>query len=286
MIQREANIRRKFYSGRLRLMSLAAIWIIGFCAAAFSEQYKQIVVATGSPYELGLIDALAKSFESKHGGAVRCVKTPTGPGLDLARNGLVHLTIGHEKEATASLVSEGHVAKRADLMHNYTIVVGPAADPAGIAGLSDLTEVHKRIFHAGSPYLSRGDGGGMDILERKIWEALRLDPQKASWYEVSRQFMVSSLLHADQHGQYHMLDSSTWTLHKAKTPNLKRLVQGPPNQYEICLISAARHPNLQYNQALAEKFFEFMIGADARRIIAEFGIREYGEPVYFSSKKD
>lgn len=267
-------------------MVLIVFWILGSYAAAFPQQYEQIVIATGSPFELGLIDELAKSFQSKNGGAVRCVKTPTGPGLDLARHGLVHITIGHEREATAKLVSQGHVSRRADLMHNYTIIVGPAADPAGIAGLSDLIEAHKRIFNAKAAYLSRGDGGGMHILEGKIWDTLRLNPQKATWYEISREFMLSSLLHADLHGQYHMLDSSTWALHKSKAPNLKRLVQGPPNQYEICLISAAKHANLQYNQALAEKFYEFMTGDDGSRIIAEFGIREYGEPIYFPSGKN
>ena len=43
---------------------------------ASAEQYKQIVIATGSPFELGLIDALAKVFEKETGCIVRCIKTP------------------------------------------------------------------------------------------------------------------------------------------------------------------------------------------------------------------
>jgi len=285
MTQEKADIRANHFPARKRSTAFVLPLILGLYAFAFCQSYEQIVIATGSPFELGLIDALIQVFESTHGGVVRCVKTPTGPGLDLARHGLVHITIGHEKAATAKFFSEGHAAKRADLMHNYTIMVGPAADPAGIAGLSDLNEAHKRIYDAGVPYLSRGDGGGMHILEGKIWDALGLDPRKSGWYEVSRQFMLSSLLYADRQGRYHMLDSSTWTLHQSKAPNLKRLVQGPPNQYEICLVSAAKHPNLQYGQALAEKFYEFMTGENGRKVIAEFGISEYGEPIYFPTGK-
>jgi len=28
----------------------------------------------------------------------------------------------------------------------------------------------------------------------------------------------------------------------------------------MCLVSTAKHPNLKYNQALAEKFYDFLIG--------------------------
>lgn len=97
---------------------------------------------------------------------MRCIKTPTGPGLELGSNGLTHITMGHEREATARFAADGFAARRTDLMHNFTVVVGPESDPAKVSGLSDLKDVHKRIFQAKSPYLSRGDGGGMDILER------------------------------------------------------------------------------------------------------------------------
>jgi tungstate transport system substrate-binding protein len=254
---------------------------LGFYVFSFSQEYKQIVVATGSPFELGLMDELTAAFQTKYGVAVRCIKTPTGPGLDLGKHGLSHITIGHQKEATDRFVQEGNASKRADLMHNYTIIAGPVDDPAGISGLTDLNEAHKRISGSRSPYLSRGDGGGMHILELKIWEELDIDPQGQNWYEVSKDFMLASLLHADKNGQYHMLDSSTWTLHKSKIKNLKLLVKGPPNQYEICLVSAAKHPNLRYNQDLAEQFYEFLMGSNGQKIIAEFGIEQYGEPVYF-----
>lgn len=279
------HARKRFVSGKGLWMGLILSGIFGFCIPALPQQYEQIVIATGSPYELGLIDELSKAFQEKHGGAVRCVKTPTGPGLDLARHGLVHITLGHEKEATARLAEEGHVEKRADLMHNYTVIVGPGKDPAGIAGLSDLHEAHRRIFQTGSPYLSRGDGGGMHILELKIWKALNLTPPAEAWYEVSRQFMLSSLVGANERKQYHMLDSSTWTMHAAKAPGLKLLVQGPPNEYEMCLISADNHPNLRYNRAMAETMYEFLIGDEGQKIIAEFGVVQYGGPIYFPSRK-
>ena len=246
----------------------------------FSEEYRQIVVATGSPYELGLVDELTKAFQVEYGGVVRCIKTPTGPGLDLARHGLAHITIGHEKEATDKFVQEGNAAQRVALMHNYTVVVGPLKDPAGVAGLADLKEVHRRIFRTESPYLSRGDGGGMHMLEIKIWKELDIDPVGKYWYEESGTFMLESLLGADKSGRYYMLDSSTWTMHKSKVGNLRLLVTGPPNRYEMCLVDAGRHPALEYNYDLAKTFYEFVAGPEGQRIIGRFGRRQYGESLY------
>jgi tungstate transport system substrate-binding protein len=191
---------------RNRLSALSVIWfvclviVLGFHAPAISQEYKQIVIATGSPFELGLVDELAKAFQQKNGAVVRCIKTPTGPGLDLGKHGLTHITMGHEREATARFVKEGYAARRTDLMHNFTVVVGPANDPAKIAGLTDLKEVHKRIAQAKAPYLSRGDGGGMNILEIKTWKDLDIDPKGEKWYQVSKKFMLASLLDADKNG--------------------------------------------------------------------------------------
>ncbi|HSW40499.1 MAG TPA: substrate-binding domain-containing protein [Acidobacteriota bacterium] len=248
-------------------------------------EYRQIVVATGSPFELGLIDAIADDFQARHGGIVRCIKTPTGPGLDLGRHGMAHITMGHDKDATTRFEEEGNVAKRADLMHNYTIVVGPPDDPANIDGLEDEREAHRRIFNSGAACLSRGDGGGMHMLEMDIWKSLDLNPEGKHWYEVSNRFMLESLLQADRNGQYHMLDSSTWAMHKSAARNLRLLVKGQPNRYEICLVSAERHANLGYNRDLAEKFFAYMTGPEGRKIIAGFGVNEFGEPLYYPAEQ-
>ncbi|MEE9935800.1 MAG: substrate-binding domain-containing protein [Deltaproteobacteria bacterium] len=280
----------KMYVRRSRTL-VAALTLTVWClfaagcavnsASVVQADYKQIVIATGSPYELGLVDELAKAFQKKHGGVIRCIKTPTGPGLDLGRHGLTHITMGHERAATARFAKEGYAARRTDLMHNFTVVVGPAGDPAKIEGLTSIKEVQKRIYEAKAPYLSRGDGGGMDILERKTWKDLGVTAEGQSWYQVSKKFMLASLLDADKNGQYHMLDSSTWALHKSKTKGLKLLVKGPPNEYEMCLVNTEKHPHLKYNQDLAEKFYDFLIGEEGQKIIAEFGIKQYGEPIYY-----
>jgi tungstate transport system substrate-binding protein len=250
----------------------------GYCLAG---EYKQIVIATGSPFELGLVQALAKPFEKETGYTVRVIKTPTEPGLELGKNGFTHITMGHAREATAQLIREGFAFKHSDLMYNITVIVGPKDDPAKIEGLKDLTVAHKKIHESKSKYLARGDGGGMDLLEKKIWASLQLNYTGQPWYSVSKKFMLDSLIDADKNGQYHMLDSSTWVMHRSKVPNLKLMVLGPKNEYEICLINPEKLPNLKYNFDYAEKFYLFCLSERGQKVIAEFGKDQYGESIYF-----
>jgi tungstate transport system substrate-binding protein len=250
-------------------------------ATAQTPLYRQIVIATGSPFELGLVSEMGTVFGKENNCAVRYIKTPTGPGLDLGRNGLTHITMGHNHKATAEFVKEGHATRRVDLMHNYTVIIGPADDPAKISGLTDLQEAHKRIINAKARYLSRGDGGGMHLVELKIWKDLGYNPAGQPWYDVSKDFMLDSMLNSDKNGQYHMLDSTTWAMHKSKCKSSKLLVRGPPNEYEICLVNAEKHPNLKYNQDLAEKFYDFAISARGQKLIADFGVAKFGESLYY-----
>jgi tungstate transport system substrate-binding protein len=268
----------------LFLMSIflsCAIGLALYAPAMAQPPYRQIVIATGSPFELGLVTEMGKVFGKENSCTVRYIKTPTGPGLDLGRHGLAHITMGHNHKATAKFVEEGYAAKRVDLMHNYTIIIGPASDPAKIAGLTDLKEAHKRILDTKSNYLSRGDGGGMHMLELKVWKDLGTDPSGNEWYEVSNTFMLQGMLNSDRDEQYHMLDSSTWSMHKSKCKNSKLLVKGAPNEYEMCLVSVEKNPNLKYNYDLAEKFFEFAISEKGQKLIADFGVAQYGEALYF-----
>lgn len=270
----------------LAVMATLMILVLAAPAVIRAETYQQIVVATGSPFELGLVQALAKPFEKESGCTVRVIKTPTEPGLDLGRNGLAHITMGHHRKATAQFVKEGHAANHADLMYNLTVLVGPKNDPAKIEGLSDLKTAHQKIAGAKAKYLARGDGGGMNLLEQGLWKELGVKTNGQPWYEVSGKFMLNSLLDANANGQYHMLDSSTWAMHRSKTPDLKLLVSGPRNEYEICLVSDVKHPNLKYNQEHAAKFYEFCLSVAGQKVIADFGKENYGEAIYYPWPKN
>jgi molybdate/tungstate transport system substrate-binding protein len=240
---------------------------------------KTLKLATGSPYELGLIDALAKPFEEKYDCIVEVTKASTGQGLDLGRKGKVDLALGHSREAFDTYIEEGYGTDRQAVMHNYFVIVGRVNDPAGIRGISNLTEVHKMIANTNSLYLSRGDEGGMHKREKAIWDELGIDPSKEDWYLASHAFMMASLRMANEVGTYHMADSSTWTVMRDELSSLDLLVIGDPNRYEATAVNPEKYSNVNYG--LAKAFIEYITLPEGQTIIGDFGIDKYGEPLYY-----
>ena len=62
-------IWKKYKSARIFFLTVGLIGFLFLNTTGFSQEYRQIIVATGSPYELGLVDELAKAFRVEHGGA-------------------------------------------------------------------------------------------------------------------------------------------------------------------------------------------------------------------------
>src|SRR5215469_14639147 len=69
------------------------------------------------------------------------------------------------------VVAQGAGVKRYPVMYNDFILVGPESDPAGIKGMTDITEAFKAIKAKGAPFISRGDRSGTHIAELALWKA-------------------------------------------------------------------------------------------------------------------
>ena len=99
------------------------------------------VASTTSTQNAGLFDRLLPLFEAETGIEVRVVAVGTGQALRLARNGDADLLLVHDKPSEEAFVAEGYGSARFDLMYNDFVVVGPASDPAGIAGADELARI-------------------------------------------------------------------------------------------------------------------------------------------------
>jgi tungstate transport system substrate-binding protein len=96
-----------------------------------------ILQSTTSTQDSGLFDHLLPLFAQKTGIEVRVVAVGTGQALKNAQNGDGDVVLVHSKPDEEKFVTDGWGVKRQDVMYNDFIIVGPASDPAGIAGLKD-----------------------------------------------------------------------------------------------------------------------------------------------------
>jgi tungstate transport system substrate-binding protein len=240
-------------------------------AGATAERYIT-VASTTSTENSGLFAHLLPIFQDQSGIAVRVVTLGTGQALDVGRRGDADVVFVHDREAEEKFIAEGHGIGRRDVMYNDFILVGPRADPAGIAGGRDIAQ---------APFVSRGDRSGTHAAELRLWEAAGVDiaAEKGPWYRETGAGMGASLNTASAMDAYLLADRGTW-LYFQNRGNLAILVEGDRrlfNQYGVILVNPQRHP--QVKKADAQAFIDWLVSPEGQAAIA--GYRIQGEQLFY-----
>ena len=242
---------------------------------------EKLVLSTGSPYELGLIDALAGPFEAKYNCKIDVVKAGSGKAIRLLRSGKVDVIMVHAKKAEDKLIKDGFGVNRRLVAHNDFVIAGPSRDPAGIKGSRDAAEAYQRIARSESIFFSRGDNSGTHKKEMSIWKRAGIEP-KGKWYRTSGRFMGATLKMADDTQGYFMTDRSTY-IYLSREVRLNILFEGDPtlvNHYNAIAVSPAKYPERNYELAIS--FIGFMTSAAGQKIFRDYGKKEFGKPLYFA----
>ena len=244
-----------------------------------------VVQSTTSTQNSGLLDAILPAFEAETGIGVRVVAVGTGQALENARRGDGDVLLVHAKADEEVFVAEGHGTERRDVMYNDFVIVGPAADPAGVRGMGDAAAALSAIAEAEAPFLSRGDDSGTHKAEMALWEAAGVDAEAASggWYREAGQGMGATLNVGIGMGAYVLSDRATWAAF-GNRGGFEVLVEGDPrlfNQYGVVLVSAERHPRVEAREARA--FADWITGAEGQAAIAAF--RVDGQQLFFPNAR-
>jgi len=235
---------------------------------------------TTSTENSGLLAWLLPPFEAKYGARVKVIAVGTGKALELAKNGDVDVTLVHARASEDKFVREGHGVARRDVMYNDFIIVGPAADPAGIRGSRDVLAALRRLHEARAKFISRGDNSGTDLMEKSYWRELAIRPA-GSQYVSAGLGMGPVLNMAAELGAYTLTDRATYVAYRAKT-GLAVLVEGDRrmfNPYGIIATNPARHPGANHRGAL--QLIDWIASEEGQRRIASF--RPDGQQLFFPS---
>ena len=73
-----------------------------------------------------------RKFEKETGIRVRHVGAGTGEALKIAQQGTVNLVMVHARSLEERFIKDGYGTKLIPFMYNDFVILGPAADPAGI----------------------------------------------------------------------------------------------------------------------------------------------------------
>ncbi|KNG93927.1 substrate-binding domain-containing protein [Pseudaestuariivita atlantica] len=220
---------------------------LGLLLSALAAQADTVRMAvTTSFHNSGLADVLLPEIARDTGIEVQLLVVGTGQALRLGAAGDVDAVLVHSRSAEEAFVAAGHGTRRVPLMYNDFILVGPAADPAGIADTGTAAEALTRIATAGAAFVSRGDDSGTHKAELALWSAAGIAPEGA-WYKPVGAGMGAALNTASGLDAYVLSDRASW-LNFGNRGGLALLFAGDPalfNQYAFLPVNAERHPHVQ-----------------------------------------
>ena len=158
----------------------ASFVALTLAASAFAADQSILVQSTTSTANSGLYDYLLPIFQDKTGIQVNVVAVGTGQAIKNAQNCDGDVLLVHAKASEEKFVAAGFGTERTDLMYNDFVVVGPAADPAGVHGMTDVSGALTKISETGALFASRGDDSGTHKKEKALWSAAGVDTAAAS----------------------------------------------------------------------------------------------------------
>ncbi|RXI96696.1 tungsten ABC transporter substrate-binding protein [Anaerobacillus alkaliphilus] len=246
-----------------------------------TEAQEMILATTTSTQDSGLLDVLIPLFEEKHNIKVKTIAVGTGQALAMGEKGEADALLTHAPASELKLVESQDVVKRKRVMYNDFVIVGPEVDPAGIKG-ADAKTAFANIFNSGATFVSRGDDSGTHKMELNLWAAAELNPTGLDWYLETGQGMGNTLQLSAEKDGYVLTDRATYLAHAKNFEHMVILVEGDDvllNIYHVMQVNDEKHSLV--NGEAGNLFVEFMVSAEVQEIIKDFGVEQYGQPLFF-----
>lgn len=241
------------------------------------------IATTTSTNDSGLMDKILPLFEEKYQVEVEIIAVGTGEALRLGESGDVDAVLVHARSKEDVFVADGYGINRQDVMYNDFIILGPASDPAQIAGMADVTAALQKIAQTEAIFVSRGDDSGTHSREMNLWDEARIDPSGA-WYQSVGQGMGSALTIAEQQQAYILSDRGTYLKRVADGLDLMILLEDDPplqNPYGVIAVNPELHEGIEAE--MAEKFIAWITSPEIQAEIDTYQIN--GEQLFFSNAK-
>jgi tungstate transport system substrate-binding protein len=258
-------------------LSLVALLSVALAACGRDDPPRIRLATTTSARDTGLLDFVLPEAERRAGAKISVVAVGTGQALALGKRGDADLVIVHDRPAEDAFVAEGFGVDRRDLMWNDFVVLGPAADPAGVRRGKDAVAAFRRIAEAKAPFVSRGDQSGTHSREKGLWEKAGVKPAWQGYVE-SGQGQGPTLLVASEKQAYVLSDRATYASMRKKLESVV-LVEGDPllrNPYGAILVNPAKVQGV--NAEGARAVLDYLASPDGQARIGAFRIE--GEQVF------
>ncbi len=268
---------RKIFT-RLSILFVLASLLLTLAACGGASPTEIILATTTSTQDTGLLDFLIPKFEKEFSVKVKVVAVGTGEALAMGKRGDADVLLVHSRTAEDQFMADGYGSLRKDVMYNDFLLVGPASDPAQAKG-TDIIISLKKISQSQAPFVTRGDDSGTHKKELQLWKKASITPT-GSWYISTGQGMGETARITTEKQAYTLIDRGTYL---ALKPSLQLVVISEKdealfNPYGVIVVNPEKFPKVHSKEAL--DFANWITSAEIQKLIGEFGVDKYGQPLF------
>lgn len=249
-----------------------------------------LIATTTSLYDTKLLDYLQPKFESKYNVQLRITSQGTGKAIELAKNGDADVLLVHSPSQELAFMKDGYGLNRRSFASNSFVIVGPAADPAGIKDMTPENAMKTLILKgtnktAGIFFVSRGDNSGTHSAEKTVWSRAGYNyttqvQKSGNWYVEAGKGMGETLQMASEKGAYALTDEGTFLAYKSKLDLVPVVSKGASllNIYSVMAVYNNKQPADKIK--MANNFINFLIDPQTQKEIGSFGVDTYGKSLF------
>lgn len=281
----------KTYGIAVIIVIIVAIGGAAYALNAPTSKTILTVSTTTSLDETGLLDVIDAKFEEKYPDInVTFISQGTGLAIKTAQEGDADMIIVHDPVREAAFLNDGYGVNRKIIAYNFFVVVGPADDPAGVQGMepADALLAIKEAGEAGNTiWVSRGDDSGTHSMEKRLWIAGNEDAselRQEEWYWERGAGMTATLAMANEKKGYTICDMGSYlNNYVSGAIDLEIMVEAGKETLNVYSAIACdpENPDLshvKFDESM--KFIEFLASDEVQEILADFGVDEFGQPLF------
>lgn len=235
------------------------------------------VAVVGGMVETGLWAAVAERYERLTGHTIELAASGPKPQVVAAfRKGGIDLITVHASDAMVNLVADGLARDPQPWVRNDLVIVGPAADPAGIRGERDAVAAVRKILAAKAKLLVHASNGADGVLHDLREEGkLALDTETTIAFTGDNQHLV--LQRAAEAGAYTLVGRIPFVSKKLSAPGIELMVQGDPRLRRPYLVEVS----VTAGEA-ARDLARFLRQREVQDLLATFGKGTFDDqPLFF-----
>jgi tungstate transport system substrate-binding protein len=259
-------------------------------ATPAAEPMTLVIATTTSLYDTKLLDYLQPKFEAKYPVKLKITSQGSGKAIELAQRGDADVLLVHSPSAELTFMKGGYGLNRRSFASNSFLIVGPAADPAGIKNMTPENAFTTLLLKgsnktAGIAFISRGDGSGTHSAEKTVWSKAKFNyttqvEKSGTWYVEAGKGMGETLLMASEKNAYALTDEGTYLAYKGNLTMVPLVSKGTSllNIYSVMAVYNTKQPVEKIR--MANNFINFLIDPATQADIGNFGVDKYGKALF------